>query len=148
MKMKRAMLVLLAGMMTVGLAACKGNGTTDDVSAKSAGESYTISYNQNNQNTTGMPDYQFLKGDISALLNYEARLYADIKLTLNDDKTYELVADTYTMEGGERIKVGASKGIGMVCMVTAEGTYEDNGDGTVTTSAATRASYELETDIY
>lgn len=146
--MKRAMLVLLAGMMTVVLAACKGKGTTDDVSAKSAGESYTISYNQNNQNTTGIPDYQFLKGDISALLNYEARLYADIKLTLNDDKTYELVADTYTMEGGERIKVGASKGIGMVCMVTAEGTYEDNGDGTVTTSAATRASYELETDIY
>ena len=146
--MKRAMVVLLAGVMTLGLAACGGNGDNSGAAESKGGETYQISYNLNTGNTTDMPDYQFVGGDLSGMLNYEARLYTDISLTLNGDGTYELTSDTYTMNGDERVEVGASDGIGMVCIVNAEGTYVDNGDGTVTTSAAEHVGYELETDVY
>lgn len=145
------MVVLLAGVMTLGLAAC--GGSTDgsdngDAAEGSAAETYTVSYNLNTGNIEGMPDYQFLGGGISGYLGYEGRLYDDITLTLNEDGTYELTSDCYTMSNGERIEVGASDGIGLVCVLNAEGTYEDNGDGTVTTSAATHATFDLETDVY
>lgn len=143
------MVVLLAGVMTLGLAACGGgNDSEGSSSAGGSAETYTISYNQNNGNTTDMPDYQFLGGSLSAILNYEARAYDDITLTLNEDGTYNLTSDAYNASNGERIEVGASDGIGMVCVVNAEGTYEDNGDGTVTTSAAEHVTFELETDVY
>lgn len=145
------MVVLLAGMMTLGLAAC--GGSTDSSDNGDAGESgavetYTVSYNLNAGNTTEMPDYQFLGGSVSGMLNYEGRLYTDITLALSDDGSYELTSDTYTMSNGERVEIGASDGIGLVCTLNAEGTYEDNGDGTVTTSAAEHASFDLETDVY
>ena len=149
--MKRAMVVLLAGVMTLGLVACGGGKDSGDNGAAAEGgaaETYTVSYNLNTGNIEGMPDYQFLGGDISGFLGYEGRLYDDITLTVNEDGTYELTSDCYTMSNGERIEVGASDGIGMVCTLNAEGTYEDNGDGTVTTSAATHATFELETDVY
>ncbi len=149
--MKRAMTVLLAGVMTLGLAAC-GSGTDSgdngDAEESGAAETYTVSYNLNTGNTTDMPDYQFLGGDLSGMLNYESRIYTDITLVLSDDGSYELTSDTYTMTNGDRIEIGESDGIGLVCMLNAEGTYEDNGDGTVTTSAATYATFELETDVY
>lgn len=146
---KRMVAVILAGVMTMGLAACGGGGDSTDVGTESSGaETYTISFNQNNENTTDMPTYQFFGGDLSGMLNYEARLYTDITLILNEDGTYELKSDAYTMSNGERIEIGASDGIGLVCVLDAEGTYEDNGDGTVTTSAAESASYTLETDTY
>ena len=148
--MKRAMAVLLVGVMTLGLAAC-GNGD-DSESGNSSGsgseKTYTISYNMNTGNTGDMPDYQFLGGNLAGFLNYESRLYDDITLTLNDDGTYQLTSDAYTITDGKRVEVGSSEGIGMVCILAAEGTYEDNGDGTVTTSAAEHATYELETDLY
>ena len=148
--MKRAMVVLLAGVMTLGLAACGGSDNADngDTAESNAAETYTVSYNLNTGNTTDMPDYQFLGGDLSGMLNYEGRLYTDITLELSDDGSYELTSDTYTMSNGEKVEIGASDGIGLVCTLNAEGTYEDNGDGTVTTSAATHASFELETDVY
>lgn len=143
------MVVLLAGVMTLGLAACGGgNDSEGSSSAGGSAESYTISYNLNTGNIEGMPNYQFLGGDISGFLAYEGRLYDDITLTLNDDGTYELTSDCYTMTNGERVEIGASDGIGLVIILTAEGTYEDNGDGTVTTSAAEHATFELETDVY
>ena len=142
------MVVLLAGLMTVGLAACGGSKGDDGDSAGGSAETYTISYNLNNGNTTDMPDYQFMGGDLTGILNYESRFYVDITLALNDDETYDLKSDVYTMSNGERIEVGASDGIGMVCILNAEGTYTDNGDGTVTTSAASHASFELEGDTY
>lgn len=150
---KKMVAVILAGVMTMGLAACGGGGDSTDGGAdagteSSGAETYTISFNQNNGNTADMPTYQFLGGDLSGMLNYEARLYTDITLTLNEDGTYELKSDAYTMSNGERIEIGASDGIGLVCVLDAEGTYEDNGDGTVTTSAAESASYTLETDTY
>lgn len=145
--MKRKMVVFLAGLMTMGLVAC-GEGDQENNAESNKAESYTISYNLNNGNTTDMPKYQFLGGDFSGMLNYEGRLYTDITLTLNEDGTYELTSDNYTMQNNERIEIGASDGIGLVCEVNAEGTYEDNGDGTVTTSAAKKVDYELETDVY
>lgn len=148
--MKRAMVVLLAGVMTLGLAACGNGGNSEQGGDLEEGtaETYTISFNLNNGNTTDMPIYQFMGGDLSGMLNYEGRLYTDITLELNDDGNYELKSDVYTSTNGERIEVGASDGIGIVCVVSAEGTYEDNGDGTVTTSAATHAAFDLETDVY
>lgn len=137
--------------MTLGLAACGGSTDSSDngdAAESSAAETYTISYNQNNGNTTDMPTYQFFGGDLSSILNYEARAYVDITLNLNDDGTYELTSDAYNASNGERIEVGASDGIGMVCIVNAEGTYEDNNDGTVTISPAGHVSFELETDVY
>lgn len=145
------MVVLLAGVMTLGLAACGGSKDSSDNGDAAEGgavETYTISYNQNNGNTTDMPTYQFFGGDLSGILNYEARSYVDITLNLKDDGTYELTSDAYNASNGERIEVGASDGIGMVCILNAEGTYEDNGDGTVTTSAAEHVSFDLETDVY
>lgn len=145
------MVVLLAGVMTLGLAACGGSKDSSgsgDAAEGGAAETYTVSYNLNAGNIEGMPDYQFLGGGISGYLGYEGRLYDDITLTLNEDGTYELTSDCYTMSNGERIEVGASDGIGLVCILNAEGTYEDNGDGTVTTSAATHAAFDLETDVY
>ena len=149
--MKRAMVVLLAGVMTLGLAACGGGKDSGDNGAAAEGgaaETYTISYNLNSGNTTDMPDYQFLGSNLSGMLNAEGRLYTDITLALSDDGSYELTSDTYTMSNGEKVEIGASDGIGLVCTLNAEGTYEDNGDGTVTASAATHASFDLETDIY
>lgn len=143
------MVVLLAGVMTLGLAACGGgNDSEGSSSAGGSAETYTISYNLNVGNIEGMPDYQFLGGDISGFIGYEGRIYDDITLSLSDDGTYELTSDVYTMSNDERVEIGASDGIGMVCILTAEGTYEDNGDGTVTTSAAEHATFELETDVY
>lgn len=140
--------VFLAGVMGIGLAACEVGGNKADNKTDSKTETYTISFNQNNGNTAKMPEYQFLGGNISGMLNYEARLYTDITLTLNEDGSYKLKSDTYTMSNGEKIEVGASDGIGLVCVLDAKGTYEKNGDGTVTTSAAESASYTLETDTY
>ncbi len=136
--------------MTLGLAACGGSGKEDngDSAGSGAAETYKISYNLNAGNTTDMPDYQFVGGRLSGMLNYEGRLYTDITLNLNEDGTYDLTSDTYTMQNNERVEIGASDGIGMVCIVNAEGTFEDNGDGTVTTSAAEYVDYELETDVY
>lgn len=145
------MVVLLAGVMTLGLAACGGGADSSDNGDTAEGgavETYTVSYNLNTGNTTDMPDYQFLGGDLSGLLNYEGRLYTDITLALSDDGSYELTSDTYTMSNGKKIEIGASDGIGIVCTLNAEGTYEDNGDGTVTTSAAEHAAFNLETDVY
>lgn len=147
--MQRAMVVLLAGVMTLGLMGCGNSGNSeDDSSKKTAAKMYTVSFNQNNGNTMDMPCYQFMGGDLSRMLNYEGRLYTDITLVLNDDGTYELISDVYTGLNGKRIEVGASDGIGIVSIMTADGTYKDNGDGTVTTSAAKHAIFNLETDVY
>lgn len=140
---KKTFALMMMGIMVLGLSACGGK-KEDKVESKT----YTVSFNQNNGNTTDMPAYQFLGGDLSGLLNYESRLYSDITLTLNEDGTYNLKSDNYTSANDKRIEVGAEDGIGMVCVLMAEGTYEDNGDGTVTASKAKHVNYELETDVY
>lgn len=148
--MKKAMAVILTGVVTLGLVGC-GNGSESenkDTAKETMAETYMISFNQNNGNTADMPAYQFLGGDLSGMINYEGRLYTDITLELSGDGTYELTSDAYTGSNGERIEVGAGDGIGIVCIVNAEGTYEDNGDGTVTVSAAEHATFKLETDTY
>ena len=114
----------------------------------SSGTEYTVSYNQQNNNTDDMPDYQFLCCNFAGMVRADSRFYVDVTLTLKDDGTYELFTDSYVIEAGNRAEVGDDTGLGLVLTTQAEGTYVDNGDGTVTTSAATHAVFEMETDTY
>ncbi len=125
-----------------------GDGSIQSYRKASAGDSYTISFNQNNGNVEDMPDYQFLCGEIGMLAKHEARLFVDVTLTLDGSGSYTLFSDAYILEGGKRAEVGDPTGIGMVMMTTAEGTYTENEDGTVTTSKASHASFEMKTDTY
>lgn len=62
--MKKITALLLAGIMAVGLCACGGNANsteqTDGAVVEKGGDAatYTITYNANEGNAEGMPDYQ------------------------------------------------------------------------------------------
>ncbi|MBP5168796.1 MAG: hypothetical protein ILP14_06295, partial [Oscillospiraceae bacterium] len=78
----------------------------------------------------------------------DARMYIDETLTLDGAGNYSLFVDSYVIEGGSRAVVGDDSGLGLVLTTKAEGTYVDNGDGTVTTSAPSYAVFEMQTDTY
>ena len=52
------------------------------------------------------------------------------------------------MEAGKRAVIGDDTGLGMISVMKAEGTYAVNEDGTVTTSKASHANFQLELDTY
>ena len=114
----------------------------------SGGGTYTVSYNANNNNLDSMPSYQFLPSSFGGMMAAENRLFVDITLTLDGNGNYTLLSDAYTFESGARTVIGDDSGLGMVLTNTAEGTYVDNGDGTVTTSVPTHAVVEMAFDTY
>lgn len=154
--MKKMTALLLTGFMTLSLAACGGTAgdkTKEGKEAKTKAsdektETYKITYNMNDGNTTDMPGYQFLGADFSGIINADSRLYIEETLKLDGSGEYELISDCYVVETGERQEVGAVTGIGQTWIMTAKGTYTDNGDGTITTSDAVSADLEVKTDTY
>ena len=109
---------------------------------------YTIILSGAEGNVDKVQDYQFQCGNLAGLMNYDTRLTLDLALTLNADGTYELFSDPYCMEAGKRAVIGDDTGLGMVSTMKAEGTYTVNEDGTVTTSPASHAVFELALDTY
>ena len=152
--------VLLAVMIpTCGLVWGGISSKSDDVSSESGSTSsksgdsveesvYTISFNQNNNNATDMPDYQFLCTDMGGLVKADSRMYVDVTLTLDGNGGYTLFTDAYVMDSGNRAVIGDTTGVGMILTTNAEGTYVENADGTVTTSVPVHAVFEMETDTY
>ena len=110
--------------------------------------SFTVSFNGNAGNVDLVQDYEFIPATTKGLLNADSRLFLDFTLTLDGAGHYELLADSYCMEAGARCVIGDDTGLGLVLTTKAEGTYVDNGDGTVTTSPATHAVAEMATDTY
>ena len=109
---------------------------------------FTVSFNQESGNIESMPSYQFLSADMSSLLKYDSRSYIDISLTLDGTDAYSLVSDYYVFEAGKRAEIGDPSGLGLVYRTTAEGSYVQNEDGTVTTAPAAHVFFELHTDTY
>lgn len=140
---KLAAVLLAAGVVTTGVLAA---GTT--VYAEAPEGEYTITYNLNEGNGENMPEYQFLSGTMNGILQNESRLYVQIDLKLDGKDAYELTSDCYVVENGKTAKVGDGTGIGQTMTTTAEGTYVDNGDNTVTISTPEHVLHKLETDTY
>ena len=110
--------------------------------------SFTVSFNGNIGNVDKVQDYEFIPAVTKGLMNADSRLFLDFTLTLDGAGNYELLADSYCMEAGKRCEIGDDTGLGLVLYTKAEGTYVDNGDGTVTTSKASHAVAEMFTDTY
>lgn len=147
------LIVLLAVVIPTAVLVRKEAAQADEGGAgagtKSANETvYKVNYSQDSGNAEETPAYQFLCGDVSGLIQYDARMNVDITLSLKEDGTYSLTADSYVIEAGEKAVVGDSTGIGMTMKMTAEGEYVKNDDGTITTKKAGHAVFELETDTY
>lgn len=138
MKKTAAMIVLAAGVMTAGAA----------VQAEMPEGTYSITYNLNEGNTEDMPEYQFLSGAMRGMVNNDSRIYVQIDLTLDGEDAYELTADCYVVEGGKTAEVGDETGIGLKMTTTAEGTYVDNGDDTVTINTPEHVHHDMATDTY
>nr|MCR5294246.1 hypothetical protein [Lachnospiraceae bacterium] len=148
---------LAAVIATVMLAGGSGSsGVSSGGSGKGTGDgpsvsgTFTISFNQANNNidADNMPDFQFLSANMGGLCRADARFYVDIVLDLDGAGSYALTSDAYVVDSGKRAEVGDPSGLGLVYRTTSEGSYTDNGDGTVTTSAASHVKFELKTDSY
>ena len=141
-----------AVLLAVGIPTYAFMGGKDSNMSAAAGEekgnTYTISFNQANNNAEDMPDYQFLCNDLGGLVKADSRMYVDVTLTLDGNGNYTLFTDAYVMDSGNRAVIGDNTGVGMVLTTTAEGTYEENADGTITTSVPVHAVFEMETDTY
>ncbi len=131
---------------TPGTATAQNGGTAADPSAVAG--TYTVKLSGAEGNVDKVKDFQFQCGNLSGLMNYDTRLTLDLALTLNADGTYSLFSDGYAFEAGKRAVIGDDTGLGMISQMTAEGTYTVNDDGTVTTSPASHAVFELQLDTY
>ena len=109
---------------------------------------YTTTFSGAEGNVDLVQDYQFQCGNLLGLMNYDSRLTLTLTLTLNPDGTYALLSDAYCIEAGKRAVIGDDTGLGMISTMNAEGTYVFNEDGTVTTSPASHAVFELALDTY
>ena len=125
----------------------KGDAIASYHKAGEGGGTYTISYNQNNGNAEDMPTTQFLCSDLSGMVKADSRFFIDLTLELADG-AYTLTSDAYVVEGGKRAEIGDDTGLGLILTTVATGTYTDNGDGTITTSAAEHAVFTMQTDTY
>lgn len=163
--MKKAAALLLVGTMAMGLVACGSSSESTDTAASVAetaeaaetadttaetaeAATYSVLFNMNEGNAEGMPTYQFLGADMSAICNYDSRLYIAIDLTLDGAGSYELTSDCYVVEANERQEVGDVSGIGQTWKSDVTGTYEENADGTITLSAGQHMNLEVTTDTY
>ena len=95
-----------------------------------------------------MPGFQFLSADMKGLTSYDSRLYVQIDLTLDGKDGYKLVSDCYCVENGKKAEVGDDTGIGVTMTTTAEGTYTDNGDDTITIDTPEHVHHDMFTDTY
>lgn len=143
--MKKIAVFLLMGTMALSICAC---GKSEDNSEKTDVVTYEINYNANAGNMEGMPDYQFLGTDISAIAAYDSRLNIEITLQLYEDGQYELTSDCYVVEADERQEPGSESGIGQKWISNITGTYVENEDGTITTSEGKSMTLKVETDTY
>ena len=136
--------VLTAGVMAIGVIS---SGLT--VFAEEAEEkTYTVTYNLNDGNTENMPEFQFLSGNMKGITSYDSRMYVEIDLTLDGKDGYKLVSEWYVIENGKKAEVGDDTGIGVTLTTTAEGTYTDNGDDTVTIDTPEHVHHDMFTDTY
>ncbi|MBR0392803.1 MAG: hypothetical protein IJK38_10830, partial [Oscillospiraceae bacterium] len=142
--------ILIPSLLLGGLFAPKAaqSGTGASAGNPAAASTYSIKLSGAEGNVDKVQDYQFQCGNLSGLMNYDTRLTLDLALTLNPDGTYALFSDAYCMEAGKRSVIGDDTGLGMVSVMNAEGTYTVNEDGTVTTSPASHAVFELALDTY
>ena len=143
-----AVLGVTAVLLLPALGITGGNGAGSSAGGSGEAATYTISYNQENGNVEGMPGFQFLCSDLSGMVAADSRFYIDEKLTLDGNGNYTLFTDAYVVEAGKRAEIGDDTGLGMVLTTNAEGTYTDNGDGTITTAVPTHAVFEMKTDTY
>ncbi len=111
---------------------------------------YTISFTQSNNNVDAdvMPDYQFLPSNLGGLCRADARMYVDVKLSLDGAGNYVLFSEAYVIESGKKAVVGDDTGLGLVLTDTAEGTYTLDDEGRVTISVPTHNVVVVETDTY
>ncbi len=137
--------VMLTGAGLSGGSGSKGavTGTADGIAG-----TYKVSFNQGNENLENIPDYQFLSSSMAGLAKADARFYIDITLNLDGKGSYSLLSDGYVLEAGKRAEIGDPSGLGLVYTTKAEGSYVTNEDGTVTTSSAEHAVFEVKTDTY
>ena len=142
--------ILIPSLLLGGLFAPKAaqSGTGASAGNPAAASTYSIKLSGAEGNVDKVQDYQFQCGNLSGLMNYDTRLTLDLALTLNPDGTYALFSDAYCIEAGKRAVIGDDTGLGMVSVMNAEGTYTVNEDGTVTTSPASHAVFELALDTY
>ena len=142
--------ILIPSLLLGGLFAPKAaqSGTGASAGNPAAASTYSIKLSGAEGNVDKVQDYQFQCGNLSGLMNYDTRLTLDLALTLNPDGTYALFSDAYCIEAGKRSVIGDDTGLGMVSVMNAEGTYTVNEDGTVTTSPASHAVFELALDTY
>ncbi|MBQ8093392.1 MAG: hypothetical protein IJ242_07445 [Clostridia bacterium] len=138
--------IMLTGILALGSRTVVSDGQGDYISQMKG--TYSVSFNQNNNNLDNLKDYQFLCADFSGIAHYDNRLYCDMKLTLDGSGSYKLFSEVYCVEAGKRCEVGDDTGLGQVITMNAEGTYITNGDGQVTTSVPTHAVFEMKMDTY
>lgn len=175
--MKKLTALLMTGILTLGLTACgstssesaasvteaaseqaetnaadnsaeNGNESTAAENAEAEAQTFTTTFNLNSGNAENLPEYQFLSGNMKGMLNYDSRIYLDVTLELDGAGSYALESNCYIIEGGKLAEVGDETGIGQTFLTTATGSYEDNGDGTVTIAVPDHATHELKTDTY
>ena len=136
--------VLTAGVMAIGVISSGLTVFAEETEEKT----YTVSYNLNDGNNEDMPEYQFLTANMKGFVAYDSRTYVQIDLTLDGKDSYKLVSDFYVVENGKKAEVGDDTGIGIVLTTTAEGTYTDNGDDTVTIDTPEHVQHDMFTDTY
>ena len=125
-----------------------GAETNLDIDGSSVAGTYKTTISGAETNLDILQDEQFQLGKLQGLMNVDSRLTLDLALTLNADGTYALTSDAYCVEAGKRAVIGDDTGLGMISVMKAEGTYAVNEDGTVTTSKASHANFQLELDTY
>ncbi|MBQ6565341.1 MAG: hypothetical protein IJL88_15640, partial [Clostridia bacterium] len=141
--------ILIPSLMLGGLLTSKKAAPSATVAANTgAAGKYEVTLSGAEMNLDMLQDYQFQCGKLHGLMNVDSRLTTALTLTLNADGTYSLLSDAYCVEAGKRAVIGDDTGLGMVSTMKAEGTYVVNQDGTVTTSKANHAVFQLGLDTY
>ena len=140
--------ILIPSLALGGVFAPKAASGSAGGNGGSTAGTYTTTFTGAEGNVELVQDYQFQCGSLLGLMKADSRLTLTLTLTLNADGTYALLSDAYCIEAGKRAVIGDDTGLGMISKLTAEGSYTVNEDGTVTTSPASHAVFELALDTY